>query len=84
MTRKDIVNLMKRFFLTFLACIPIFVGLHFLLTNKIADWLVIIIFMTVAGSIFALEEYIRFKNKAKREEKKRKIKEELFNKKKEK
>lgn len=72
MTRKEIAQVFKRFLITFLCMLPIFIGLGLLLAGKISDVVMIVIFVVVGGFGFAMEEYIHFKRYAKRQELKEK------------
>ena len=61
MNRKDVTNLFVRFLVTFACCLPVLIPLGFLLSGKVLDIVMIIIFVLVAGIVFALEEYIHLK-----------------------
>ena len=67
MTRKDITGVYKRFLITFLCMLPVLIGLGFLLDGKVSDVVMIIIYVVVAGAVVAIEEYIHFKRKKRRE-----------------
>lgn len=67
MTRKDISKLFKRFLITFLCSLPVLIALGFLLTNKVSDFVMIVIFVVIAGGAFAVEELVHFKLYQKRE-----------------
>jgi len=67
MSRKDIVKLIKRFLITFLCTVPVFVGLDYLLGNAVKDWLKIFMFVVIGGGVFFLEELIRFKKNKKKD-----------------
>ncbi len=71
MTRKEIANLFKRFLITFVCMLPLFIGLGFLLSGKISDVVMIIIFVVLGGAGVAVEEYIHFKRVQKREQMKK-------------
>ena len=68
MTRKEISQIFKRFLITFACMLPIFIGLGFLLSGKVSDAVMIVIFVVVGGLGFAIEEYIHFKRYQKRQE----------------
>ena len=75
MLKKDVLGLFKRFLITFCCCLPLFFVIGFLLVGKISDVVMVIIFVTIGGLIFALEEYIHFKNYQKRQNAKNSLKE---------
>ena len=77
MTRKDIFQLIKRFLLTFLCCVPVLLLIGYLLQGKVQSWIMVTIFVVVAGGVLAIEEYIVYARRKKRE----KIKEDLKSKK---
>jgi preprotein translocase subunit SecF len=77
MTRKDVTNLFKRFLITFACTLPLLIALGFLLTNKVSDFVMIVIFVVIAGAVLAIEEYIHYKLYKKRE----RLKEEQIQKK---
>lgn len=54
--------------------LPIFIGIGFLLQDKVSDAVMIIIFVTIGGAGIALEEYISYNRRKKREEQKEKQK----------
>lgn len=70
MTRKDIANLYKRFFITFACLLPIFIVLGILLGDKIQSWILIVIYVTIGGGVLALEEFIHHKKYMERQAKK--------------
>lgn len=74
MTRKDIAKLFKRFFITFFCCVPVLLLIGFLLQDKIQDWILTVVFIVIAGGVFAIEEYIHFKLLKKREALKQQLK----------
>ena len=74
MTRKDIFQLYKRFFITFFCCSPVFIILGYLLKDKIKNWILGFVFVVLGGLIFALEEWIHFKSKQKRLQLKQQLK----------
>ena len=71
MTRKEIANLFIRFLITFACMSPLFVALGFLLNGKVTDFVMITIFVVLAGAGTAVEEYIHFKKVEKRKQLKR-------------
>lgn len=73
MTRKSIAELFKRFLLTFVCMLPIFIVVGILLQNKVSDVVMTIIFVVLGGAGVALEELIHFKRVEKREQMKREI-----------
>lgn len=73
MTRKDIFGLIKRFLLTFLCCVPVLLVIGYFLQGKVQSWIMVTIFVVVAGAVLAIEEYIVYTRRKKRE----KIKQEL-------
>ena len=75
MTRRDITKLFKRFFMTFFCCVPIFLGIGFLLNGKIQPWIMTAIFVVIGGGVLAIEEYVHYKRVQKREQ----IKQDLQN-----
>ena len=72
MTRKDITKLFKRFLITFICMSPIFIGIGFLLVNKVTNFVMVTIFVVTGGAGLAIEEFIHFKRVQKREELKNK------------
>lgn len=60
MTRKEVTKLFKRFLITFLCSLPFLIGLGFLLYEKVSDFVMITIFVVLAGLIFGVEELIHF------------------------
>ena len=67
MNRKDITSLYKRFLITFLCTLPALIGLGFLLESKVSGFVMVLIFVVVAGTVVAIEEYIHYKRKKRRE-----------------
>ena len=61
MTRKEITDLFKRFLITFLCTLPFLIGLGFLVYGKVSDFVMIVLFVVVAGGVLALEEWIHYK-----------------------
>ena len=74
MTRKDIAKVFIRMLITFVCMLPVFLLIGFSLYEKISDIVMIIIFLVIAGGVFALEEFIHFKIYQKRQ----KLKEEAI------
>ena len=68
MTNKEIVGIFKRFIIVFLLCSPIIIVLSLL--TSLGVW-VIIISVIIIGAIFGLEEYIRYKNLKKKQERRK-------------
>lgn len=56
MNKKEYGDLIKRFLLTFLCCIPIFVGLNILMKGKVDNFIIILINVVIGGIVFFLEE----------------------------
>lgn len=73
MTRKEIASLFKRFLITFACMTPLLIGLGFLLMGKVSDFVMIVIFVVLAGAGIAVEEYVHFKRVQRREQMKREI-----------
>ena len=67
MTRKDIAGLFKRFLITFGCSLPVLLSIGFLLKGKVSDFVMIVLYVTIAGTILAIEELIHYKRKQKRE-----------------
>ncbi|HAJ77486.1 MAG TPA: hypothetical protein DCO89_00255 [Clostridiales bacterium] len=67
MTRKDATKLFIRFLITFAFMLPALIALGLLLTNKVSNFVMIVMFVVIAGGIFAIEELIYFKLRQKRE-----------------
>lgn len=67
MTRKDIAGLFKRFLITFGCSLPVLLFIGFLLKGKVSDFVMIVLYVTIAGTILAIEELIHYKRKQKRE-----------------
>ena len=67
MTRKDVAKLFIRFLITFAFMLVVLIPLGIFLENKVSDFVMIFIFVVVAGGGFAIEEYIHFKSYAKRQ-----------------
>lgn len=74
MTVKDVAKLFKRFFITFLCCVPVFLGIGFLLDGKIQPWIMTFIFVVIGGGAFALEEFLHNRRVQKREKQKESLK----------
>ena len=56
MTRKEITQLFTRFLITFACMLPVLFGIGFLLKNKVSDFVMVVIFVVVAGTAVAIEE----------------------------
>ena len=67
MTRKEITKLFVRFLITFAFSLVILIPLGLLLENKMSDFVMVVMFVVIAGGIFALEEYLHFKAYQKRQ-----------------
>jgi len=67
MTRKEITQLFTRFLITFACMLPVLFGIGFLLKNKVSDFVMVVIFVVVAGTAVAIEELIHFKLYQKRQ-----------------
>ncbi len=78
MDKREMMEYGKRFFLTFLACLPIFILLDILLQKHIGNIWLIIIYAVIAGGAFFLVELIRKKRLA-RLKKKYETKDEIVN-----
>ena len=74
MTKKELTSLFKRFLITFVCCLPLFFVIGFLLQGKISDVVMVVIFVTLGGLVFALEEYISYIRRKKREQLKQDLK----------
>lgn len=72
MTRKEIVRMFKRFFLMFACCIPIFVGIAFLINGKTSTFVMTLIFIVIGGGAFFIEEVLRNKRRTAGREKRQK------------
>lgn len=70
MTRKDVSNLYKRFFITFLICIPIFVVIGVFLTKYIGNVWTVVLYVVI-GIIAMILEELWYKGYKKRQEIKR-------------
>ena len=70
MTKKEFKSIFKRFFITFLICIPIFVVIGIFLTPLIGDIWSIVIYVSIGGLAFFLEE-LWWKGYSKKQEAKR-------------
>ena len=58
MSKKEVTKLFKRFLITFLCSLPFLIVIGFLLYEKVSDAVMIVIFVVLAGVIFAFEELI--------------------------
>ena len=67
MTRKEITKLFQRFLITFACTLPFLIGLGFLLSGKVSDFVMVVIFVVVAGGVLAVEEWIHYKRRQKRQ-----------------
>ena len=67
MTRKDATKLFIRFLIVFACVLPVLIVIGLLLTDKISDFVMVIIFVVIAGGVLAIEELIHFKLRQKRE-----------------
>ena len=67
MTRKDATKLFIRFLIVFACTLPVLIPIGLLLTNKISDFVMVTIFVVIAGGAFAVEELIHFKLRQRRE-----------------
>lgn len=71
MTKKQITKLFKRFFITFLLCLPLFVIFGVFLGEKIGSW-AILVYVLIGAIAFVLEEiwhnHYEQKQKQKREQ----------------
>ena len=66
MTKKEIVDIFKRFLIVFVCCLPMLI-----VFNIFLNWhrvLIILISCVFVAGVFCLEEYIHFKNLKKRKE----------------
>ena len=68
MTRKEVTKLFQRFLITFLCTLPFLIAIGFLLYQKVSDFVMIIIFVVIAGGVLAIEEWIHYKRWKKRQE----------------
>lgn len=66
MTRKEITDLFVRFLITFCLMLPFFIGIGFLLQDKVSDFVMVTIFVVLCGIVLSIEEYIHYKNFQKR------------------
>lgn len=67
MTIKEYVHVFKRFIITFLLCLPIFILIGVLLQGKIHNGIMIAMFVVIGGIAFAVEELWYSKHKKKQE-----------------
>ena len=67
MSRKDIIKLFLRFLITFACSVPLLLLIGYFISGKVHDVVEVIIYVAVAGAVLALEEFIRFKLKQRRE-----------------
>ena len=67
MTRKEITKLFQRFLITFACTLPFLIGLGFLLYQKVSDFVMVVIFVVIAGGVLAVEEWIHYKRRQKRQ-----------------
>ena len=67
MTRKDATKLFIRFLIVFACVLPVLIVIGLLLTDKISDFVMVTIFVVIAGGVLAIEELIHFKLRQKRE-----------------
>lgn len=80
MTKKEFVKVFKRFFITFLICLPLLVLVGVFLTGKISNALIIFLYVLIGALAFVLEELWWSKHQKKLEQvreesrKKRKLK----------
>lgn len=74
MTIKEYLHIFKRFFITFLICLPILFGIGILLVNKVHNAVMITIFVVVMGTGFVLEELWYSNHKKKMEERRKQAK----------
>ena len=58
MNRKDITQLFKRFLITFACSLPLLILVGVLLDSKVSDFVMVVVFVAVAGVIIAAEELI--------------------------
>ena len=70
MNKKDIAKIFKRFFITFLICLPIFILIGVFLTDKIGNVWTVVLFILIGAIAFVLEE-IWHKAYQKKQEQKR-------------
>ena len=68
MTVKEYLHIFKRFFISFLICLPILIGTGFLLKGKVSNPLMIFIFILILTIGFLLEEILYAKHKKVMEE----------------
>ena len=61
MTRKDISKLFIRFLITFACCLPFLIFIGYLLTDKVSDFVMVMVFVAISGVVIAFEELIHFK-----------------------
>ena len=67
MTRKEITKLFVRFLITFACMLVVLIPIGILLEKKVSDFVMIVIFVTIAGGALAIEEYVHFKLLKRRE-----------------
>lgn len=68
MTKKEAMKLMKRFFITFICCVPLFLFVGVLWGQYFSQPALVTIFTVFAGTVFAIEEYVHYKNINKQKE----------------
>ena len=74
MTKKEFVKIFKRFFITFLICLPIFVLIGVFLTGKISNFLIILMYVVIGAVAFVIEELWWAKHQKKLEQRREEAK----------
>ncbi len=67
MTKKEFIKIFKRFFLSFLCCLPIFILIGVFLRQKIGRVWTVVIYVVIGAIAFVLAEIIHKKHEEKME-----------------
>ena len=69
MNRKDVSKLFKRFLITFACSLPLLILVGIFIEGKVSDFVMVTIFVVLAGIVLALEELLYRKFASKRQQK---------------
>ena len=69
MNRKDVSKLFKRFLITFACSLPLLILVGILIDGKVSDFVMVTVFVAIAGVVLGAEELLYRKYASKRQEK---------------
>ena len=69
MNKKDVSKLFKRFLITFACSLPLLILVGILIDGKVSDFVMVTIFVAIAGVVLGAEELLHYKFASKRQQK---------------